>query len=124
MGKAGDNIKMNTLKTSSPTTLKWLNNIKSKIERKIPSLKYGERKYWAIFKSPGTNRNVVQLQPQRRQIRLFTRLEISFNSSLEPTPSSSGWAETYPSIFFIRSEDSIDKAIELIISSYEEDLDK
>ena len=117
-------MKMNTLKTSSPTTLKWLNNIKSKIERKVPSLKYGERKYWAIFKSSGRNRNVVQLQPQKRQIRLFTRLEISFNGSLEPTLSSSGWAETYPSIFFIRSEDSIDKAVELIISSYKEGLDK
>ena len=115
---------MNTLITSSPTTLKWLNNIKSKIERKIPSLKYGERKYWAIFKNPARNRNVVQLQPQKRQIRLFTRLEISFSSSLEPTPSSSGWAKTYPSVFFIRHKDSIDKAIELIISSYEEDLDK
>ena len=115
---------MNTLITSSPTTLRWLNSIKSKIEGKIPSLKYGDRKYWAIFKSSERNRNVVQLQPQKRQIRLFTRLEISSNSSLEPTPASGRWAEMYPSIFLIRSEDSIDKAVELIISSYKEDLDK
>lgn len=115
---------MNTLITSSPATLRWLNSIKSKIEGKIPSLKYGEKKWWAFFKSLEKNRNVVQLQPQKSQIRLFTKLEISSNSSLEPAPTSSKWAETYPSIFFIRSEDSIDKAVELIISSYKEDLDK
>ena len=113
---------MSTLITSSPTTLRWLNKIKSKIEEKIPLLIYGERIYWALFKSPETNRNVVLLHPQRSQIRLFTRLNLSFDSSLQPTPSSRGYMTMYPSIFLIRHENSIDKAVELIIASYEEDL--
>lgn len=112
---------MDTLITSSPPTLGWLNRIKTKIENKISSLQYGESKYWASFKSPETNRNVVYLQPQKSQIRLFTRLDLSFDSSLQPTPSSSGWAEMYPAIFLIRSENSIDKAVDLIVSSYEKD---
>ncbi len=113
---------MNTLITSSPTALKWLNSIKSKVEGKIPSLKYDDCKTnWAVFKSPETNRNVVYLQLQKKQIRLLTRLEISFDNSLELTPASGGWAEMYPSIFFIRSENSIDKAVEIIIASYEKD---
>ncbi len=115
---------MNILITSSPTTLRWLNSIKSKIEGKIPSLKYGDSAYWAFFKSPETNRNVVYLQPQKSQIRLLTRLEPSSNSSLEPTPASAGWGEMYPLILFIRSEDSIDEAVEMIISSYKKDLDR
>ena len=115
---------MDTLITSSPTTLEWLKKIKFRIEEKISSLIYGESKYWASFKSPETNRNVVYLQPQKTQIRLFTRLDLSFDRFLKPTPASSGWAEMYPSIFLIRSENSIDKAVELIIASYEEDLRK
>jgi len=112
---------MDTLITSSPKTLKWLREIKFRIEREIPSLIYGEFKYWASFKNPETNRNVVYLQPQRNQIRLFTRLDPSFDSSLQRTPSSSGWKEMYPSIFLITSENLIDKAVDLIRASYNED---
>jgi hypothetical protein len=115
---------MKTLITSSPITLRWLNKIKSKINEKIISLIYGESKYWASFKSPETNRNVVYLQPQKSQIRLFTRLDLSYDNSLEPTPASRRWARNYPSIFLIRSENSIDKAVELIIASYKEDFGK
>jgi len=113
---------MDKLITSSPTTLEWLRKIKLRIERKIPSLRYDESKYWASFKNPETNRNVVYLQPQKTQIRLFTRLDPSFDSFLQRTPSSSGWEKMYPSIFLIRSENLIDKAVELIIASYREDL--
>ena len=115
---------MDTLITSSPTTLRWLKKIKSKIEGEAPSLIYAEYKYWASFKSPETNRNVVYLHPQKSQIRLFTRLNLSFNDSLQPTPASSRWAKMYPSIFLITTENSVDKAIEMIIASYKEDLRK
>ena len=113
---------MDKLITSSPTTLRWLNKIVSKVKEKNPSLIYGESKYWASFKSPRTNRNCVYLQPQKTQIRLFTRLELSQDDDLQPTPASTGWADMYPSIFLIKSEDVIEKAVELIISSYEYDL--
>ena len=112
---------MDTLITSSPKTLEWLNRIKTKIEKKVLSLQYAESKYWASFRNPETNRNVVYLQPQKNQIRLFTRLDLSFDSSLQPTPASSGWAKMYPAVFLVRSENSIDKAVDLIVSSYEKD---
>lgn len=113
---------MDKLITSSPKTLKWLNRVKTAIEDKMPSLQYSESKYWALFKSPETNRNVVYLQPQKSQIRLFTRLDLSFDSSLQPTPASRGWAERYPAIFLIRSDNAIDRAVGLIMSSYGKDL--
>ncbi len=115
---------MDTLITSSPTTLGWLSRIKSEIEQRMPSLTYGESKYWASFKSRKTNRNVVYLQPQKTQMRLFTRLDLSLDNSLQPTPASMAWADMYPSIFLIRSESAIDKAVELILASYNEDLRK
>lgn len=113
---------MDTLITSSTTTLEWLGSIRSKIEGEIPSLIYGKFKYWASFKSPGTKRNVVYLQPQKSQIRLFTKLDPSFDNSLQSTPSSDKWKVGFPSIFLIKSVNSIDKACDLIISSYKEDL--
>ncbi len=112
---------MDKLITSSSKTIRWLSTIKTKVKEKNLSLKYKEAKYWASFKSPKTNRNIVYLQPQKNQIRLFTKLAPSFNSTLKRTPSSSKWADMFPSIFTIISEDSINKAIEFIISSYEED---
>jgi len=115
---------MDKLITSSPTTLRWLSTIKAKVKEKNLSLKYSEAKYYASFKSTKTNRNIAYLQPQKNQVRLFTTLAPSFNSSLQMTPSSSKWADMYPSIFTIRSEDSINKTIEFIISSYEEDSHK
>ena len=112
---------MDALITSSSNTIRWLSTIKTKVEEKNMSLKYSESKYYASFWSPKTKRNIAYLQPQKTQIRLFTRLAPSFNSALQTTPSSSKWADMYPSIFKVRSEDSINKAIEFIISSYEED---
>jgi hypothetical protein len=110
------------LVTSSPTTLRWLDKIKSEVEKRTTSLTYGESKYWVSFKSSETNRNTVYLQPQKTQIRLFTRLDLSFYNALQPTPASSSWAEMYPSIFLIRSEEAIENAVKLIISYYEQDL--
>jgi len=113
---------MDKLITSSITTLEWLGIIKFKVEKKTQSLAYDESEYWASFRSPETKRKIAYLQPQKSQIRLFTRLDRSFDNSLKPTPSSNKWAETFPSIFLIRAKNSIDKACDLIISSYKEDL--
>jgi len=113
---------MNSLITSSPTTMRWLNKIKLEVEKKIPSFAYKESKYWASFKSSETNRNFCYLNPQKSQIRLFTRLNLSYSDSFQPAPSSGGWEREYPSLFVIRTDDMIEKAIELIISSYNYDL--
>ena len=115
---------MDTLVTSSPATLEWVRIIKSKIEEKFPSLIYSECKYWVSFKSAETKRNIVYLHPQKGQIRLFTVLDLSFDNSLQRTPSSSKWADIFPSIFLIKSGTMINKACDLIISSYKEDIRK
>ena len=112
---------MTSLVTSSIMTLSWLNRIKSEIERKIPSVTYGEGKYWAYFKSSQTWRNVAYLQPQKSQIRLFTRLDPSYDEDLQVTPSTSFWAKMYPSLFKIKSADMLGKAIKLIVTSCEYD---
>jgi hypothetical protein len=113
---------MRQLVDSSPTTISWLMEIKAAVDREDVRLEYGTSKYWASFKSDDTNRNVVYLHPQKGQIRLFTRLDLSFDRDLELTPASMGWANMYPTIFKIKSEDAIGKAVNLIISSYQNDL--
>jgi len=115
---------LGVLITSSPETLRWLAIIKSKISREIPSAEHNESTYWASFKNPVTKRKFVYLQPFKKQMRLFTELPSSFDTVLESTPSSGTWARTYPSIFKIRSEQDIEKAIYLIIKSYNSDLTK
>lgn len=115
---------MGILITSSPETLRWLDIIKSNISREIPSAEYNESTNWASFKNPVTKRKFVYLQPFKKQMRLFTELLASFDTVLESTPSSGIWAEMYPSIFKIRSEHDIEKAIHLIIESYRSDLKK
>jgi len=115
---------MDTLVDSSPTTLEWLSIIKSNIEGKIPSLIYDEHKYWASFKSSETKRKIVHLHPQKGQIRLFTILDQSFDDSLERAPNTGTWAKNFPSMFKIKSVALINKACDLIMSSYQEDLYK
>jgi hypothetical protein len=99
--------------------LRWLKRIKSEIEEKVPSLRYKEAKYYAQFWSPEKNKNITQMNPQKSQIRVFLRLDPSYDLQLQPTPSTSGYAKSYPSLFLAKDESMIGKTIELIISSYE-----
>ena len=110
---------------SSGITLEWLKTIRSAVEKKIPDVVFNESKYWAQFKSTETNRNFVQLHPQKGQIRLYTVLDPNTDESLQvrPEKAQSDWKNSFPS-FFVVDEGSIDKAIDLIIKSYEEDLQK
>jgi len=110
---------MDKLIESSATTLRWLKRIRSEIEEKAPSLRYKEAEYYAQFWSPEKNKNITQMNPRRKQIRVFLRLEPSYDPQLQPTPSTSGYAKSYPSLFLIKDESMIGKAIELIITSYE-----
>ncbi len=111
-----------TLVESSPETLRWLKKLRDMVEKRIPSLEYGESKYYAFLKSADRGRNVVMLNPRMTHIRLFTRLGPSSDSDLTATPSTSRWEGQYPSMFVIRSEDSIEKAANLIEKSYQFDL--
>jgi hypothetical protein len=108
--------------TSSPETRSWLEIIISGVAEEIPTLEYVESKYWGAFKNPVTHRNVVYLQPMKKQIRLHTRLPLTYDEALEATSASKEWAETCPSLFRVRCEGDVEKAIALIVGSYNFDL--
>ena len=61
---------MNSIVTSSTETRSWLELLISGVAEQIPQLEYVESKYWGAFKNPVTHRNVVYLQPTKKQIRL------------------------------------------------------
>ena len=109
---------MDKLITSSSITRQWLNNIVSEVKKRISSVRYKESKHYASLKNSATGKIFVHLNPQPHQIRLFTPLDQLYDTVLRP--SRSGWKH-FLSVFVIKSEDMIDKAIDLIISSYEED---
>ena len=113
---------LNSIVTSSPETRSWLELLISGVSEQIPQLEYIESKYWGAFKNPTTHRNVVYLQPTKKQIRLHTRLPLTFDDSLEATSASKEWAETCPSLFRVRSEFDVEKAVSLIVGSYNFDL--
>ena len=109
---------MNSIITSSVETRGWLELIISSVAEQVPQLEYVESKYWGAFKNPATHRNVVYLQPTKKQIRLHTRLPLSFDGALEETSASKEWAETCPSPFRLHSEFDVEKAVSLIVGSY------
>jgi hypothetical protein len=113
-----------TLVTASPLTLRWLEIIKAIVLREIPSSKYYETMNYASFKNPSVNRRFSQLNPLPKEIRVFLKIPITSDARLEPTPSSSGWAKSYPVIFKVRSENDSEKAGYLITESYKSDLNK
>lgn len=113
---------MEYLVDSSDKTLKWLSNIRLKMQRKIPDVKFKEVKYWASLKSPEKDRNFVFFHPTKNQIRIFTRLPLEFNKDLQPTPASQNWATMYPTIYTLKNETDLPKAIDLIFRSYKYDL--
>jgi len=110
-------INVATLIVSSIITKKWLSQIKSEIEKQIPETKYSESQYWATFGSSELNRNFVYLRPYKTLIQLFTPLPVSYDDSLVDGKTSGGWME-YISLFKIKSEHDIGKAIHLISKSY------
>lgn len=113
---------MESLVDSSEKTIRWLRYIASEIENKILKVEYKEAKYWASIKSPEKNRNFVYFHPTKNQIRIFTRLPLTSDKELQSTPASQNWARMYPTIFTLREEAKIQKAIELIYKSYKYDL--
>jgi len=108
--------------TSSVETRSWLELLISAVSEQIPALEYMESKYWGAFKNSTTNRNVVYIQPTKKQIRLHTRLPLTFDGLLEATSASKAWAKTCPSLFRVRSEFDVEKAVSLIVGSYNYDL--
>lgn len=113
---------MASIVTSSAETRTWLELLISAVAEQVPALEYVESKYWGTFKNPATHRNVVYIQPTKKQIRLHTRLPLTFDEALEATSASKEWAEACPSLFRVRSEFDVEKAVSLIVGSYNYDL--
>lgn len=112
---------MNPLIESSDLTRQWLKIIEERVREIRPELSYSEAQNYAKFKNPNTNRNIAYLNPTSNQIRLFLRLGLDAGNDLEITPSTFRWADMYPSLFKIDRENKIERAIDLIIRSYEQD---
>ena len=109
---------MSSIITSSSETRSWLELIIAGVAEQIPDLQYTESKFWGAFKNPATYRNVVYIQPTKETIRIHMKLPLTFDEALEETSASKDWAETCPSLFRVRSEFDVTKAISLIVGSY------
>jgi hypothetical protein len=108
---------------SSPTTRRWLEQIKSEVKKKLPSVRCEDKIHYCPFNNPETDRNFVQLHPQRTQIRLFTKLPTDFDSELKQSPATGSWQKSFPSLFIIKSENDKEKGIRLIMESCRFDRD-
>ena len=108
--------------TSSSETRDWLQLLISAVTKQIAHLEYVESKFWGTFKNRLTHRNVVYLQSTKKQIRLHTRLPLSYDDALEATSASKQWAKTCPSLFRVRSKSDIEKAVSLVASSFDFDI--
>jgi hypothetical protein len=115
----GKNINTDTLFTASPTTRQWLSIIKSELEKRCSNIEYREAKYYAPLYSSVEHKNIAHLNPQSGQIRIFLRIPCSTDELLQPTPSTGSYAKIFPSLFILKNEALIEKAIELIILSYD-----
>ncbi|MDD5689755.1 MAG: hypothetical protein PHQ76_05730 [Caldisericia bacterium] len=100
---------MNRIITSSPTTRYWLDKIRSGLGKRCPNIKYRETKYYVPLYSSDENKNIAQINPQPNQIRIFLRLMPSYDQLLQITPSTSGYAKTFPSLFVLKDESMIVK---------------
>jgi hypothetical protein len=109
---------MNKIITSSPTTRRWLAKIKSDLKEMCPKLEYRGTKYYVPLFSSDENKNIAQLNPQTNQIRVFLRLMPSYDPLLQLTPSTGGYRKAFPSLFILQDESMIEKAIKLIVDSY------
>ena len=113
---------MASIVTSSAETRAWLELLISGVAEELPTLEYNESTFWGAFKNPTTHRNVVYIQPTKKQIRLHTRLPLTYDDALGATSASKQWAEACPSLFRVRSEFDLKKAVLLIVGSYNYDL--
>lgn len=98
------------LTQSSRATRSWVRGLRDR----LPELKYGESRYWATFRSQASRGVVAYLNPSQKGVRLFLALDPASGPDLQPTPSSSGWARRYPSVFQIGGERDLPRAAQLI----------
>ena len=110
---------MDTIINSSNLTRDWLAKIESGVIKKNKTIIYSEVKYWAKFESGITHRVIAWLNPNKNSIRLFIGLDPDEEPDIIEGPSQ--W-KRFESLFRINTEKKIDRAIELIIQSYNLDI--
>jgi len=99
-----------TLTQSSAATRSWLQSLRAR----LPDFEYSEAKYYAAFRTGPARRAFAYLNPAKRSIRLFLPLDPGDESHLRPTPSTSSWAERFPSVFRIAGDQDLSVAAGLI----------
>jgi 5-methylcytosine-specific restriction endonuclease McrA len=102
-----------TLVQSSPATRSWRQNLRDR----LLLLQYNEVKYWASFRTETPRRVVAYANPSKLGVRVFLTLGPSSESDLMQTPSTSGWATRFPSVFQISGEQDLARAEQLIRTS-------
>jgi hypothetical protein len=88
------------------------------LRNRLPHFEYSEAKYYAAFRSESDHRAFAYLNPAKRSIRLFLPLDAGDEPYLQPTPSTSSWAERFPTVFRIAGEQDLLMAARLIAKSY------
>ncbi len=101
---------MQSLVQASYTTRSWLSLLRKHLGRYI----YRESKYYASFRLASNQAAVAYLNPSKTSIRLFLPLQPDSEKRLNPTPSTSNWAERFPSVVTIESESDVPLAAGLI----------
>jgi predicted transport protein len=104
-----------TLVESGPITRAWLAALRDQLRQ----FDYDESKYYATYR--GSRRAFAHLNPKKKTVRLFVKLNPSEDRDLKNTPSSQAWAGAFPSVFQIKSEADLTKAKSLIQRSHEAD---
>jgi hypothetical protein len=99
---------------SGPETREWLR----RLQEDLPDLEYREATYYASFRGLGANGAIAYLNPAKKSIRLFVRLDPTDDPHLARTPSSHHWAQRFPSIFTIRNDSELPVARRLIERSH------
>src|SRR5262249_29643091 len=103
-----------TLVQASPTTRSWLKRLRNRLSH----CEYTETTYSAAITGASDHRVLAYLNPTTRHIRLFLPLNTGDAPHLQPTPSSSSWAERFPSVFRIAGEQDLSTAAQLIAKSH------
>ncbi|MBD3214409.1 MAG: hypothetical protein GF311_17490 [Candidatus Lokiarchaeota archaeon] len=103
-------------------TRDWLKIIKKRIEERNSGVFYSEKKYWVKFESLEEDRAIAWIQANKKSLRLFLKLDYNIYNDLNESPCTQNWGKSFPSVYKISSAEQINRAIELILESYFNDL--
>lgn len=103
------------LVNSSVITREWLDRIKEIIREKDSNIITREKEHYATFST--TKKAIAQLHVQKSLIRIFVRIDVEDHPELAPAPTTKGWDKSFPSVFYLRKEEDIPIACDIILKS-------